>query len=124
MSREVRSRADRTLHASWRSQMRRSFRTLSVLVLAAVAALAWAQEGGTLTIVAAEEPDTLDPQKTSTAITGAIMRYAGDTLLTKDLDNAYADGLASSWSASEDGLTWTFELKPGATFHDGSPLDA
>ncbi|HEX7041189.1 MAG TPA: ABC transporter substrate-binding protein [Trueperaceae bacterium] len=104
--------------------MRRSFRTLSVLVLAAVAALAWAQEGGTLTIVAAEEPDTLDPQKTSTAITGAIMRYAGDTLLTKDLDNAYADGLASSWSASEDGLTWTFELKPGATFHDGSPLDA
>src|SRR5690606_3927978 len=35
-----------------------------------------------------------------------------------------ADGLASSWSASEVGLTWTFELKPGATFHDGSPLDA
>ncbi|HSV91770.1 MAG TPA: ABC transporter substrate-binding protein [Desulfobacterales bacterium] len=32
--------------------------------------------------------------------------------------------LATSWSASADGLTWTFNLRPGVTFHDGTPLNA
>jgi ABC-type transport system substrate-binding protein len=32
--------------------------------------------------------------------------------------------LAESWSASEDGLTYTFTLRQGVTFHDGTPLNA
>jgi peptide/nickel transport system substrate-binding protein len=32
--------------------------------------------------------------------------------------------LAESWTVSEDGLTWTFTLRPDVRFHDGSPLDA
>ncbi|MCA0948062.1 ABC transporter substrate-binding protein [Salipiger pacificus] len=35
-----------------------------------------------------------------------------------------APGLATSWSASEDGLTYTFELNPAARFHDGTPVTA
>lgn len=35
-----------------------------------------------------------------------------------------APGLATNWSASSDGRTWTFELRPGVKFHDGTDFDA
>lgn len=33
-------------------------------------------------------------------------------------------GLATSWSTSDDGLTWTFNLRKGVKFHDGTPFNA
>jgi peptide/nickel transport system substrate-binding protein len=36
----------------------------------------------------------------------------------------FTPGLATSWSSSPDGLTWTFKLREGATFHDGEPVTA
>src|SRR5262245_9166767 len=33
-------------------------------------------------------------------------------------------GLAESWTTSSDGLAWTFKLRRGVRFHDGTPLDA
>lgn len=33
-------------------------------------------------------------------------------------------GLAESWTTSDDHLTWTFKIRPGATFHDGTVVDA
>lgn len=106
-------------------QIRTFWRYIFVALSLTFALMTHAQEvGGTLTFALTEEPDTLDPQKTSTAVTGNILRYLGDTLITKDLSGAYAPGLAESWEASEDGLTWTFKLKEGISFHDGTPLDA
>ncbi|HET8680135.1 MAG TPA: ABC transporter substrate-binding protein, partial [bacterium] len=88
--------------------------------------LVWAQPrpGGELVLVSTEEPDTLDAQKTSAALTGLLMRYLGDTLITKDLQGNVTAGLAHSWSASRDGLSWTFQLRQGVKFHDGTPLTA
>jgi peptide/nickel transport system substrate-binding protein len=36
----------------------------------------------------------------------------------------YKPGLATSWESSEDGLTWTFELRDDVMFHDGTPFNA
>ena len=35
-----------------------------------------------------------------------------------------APGLATSWTPADGGKTWTFALRPGVKFHDGTPLDA
>jgi len=36
----------------------------------------------------------------------------------------FTPALAESWSVSDDGLTWTFKLRQGVTFHDGTPFNA
>lgn len=47
-----------------------------------------------------------------------------ENLVNADEKGVLLPGLASSWSASEDGLTWTFALRDGVTFHDGTPFNA
>ncbi|AOO85058.1 ABC transporter substrate-binding protein [Bosea vaviloviae] len=47
-----------------------------------------------------------------------------ETLVSVDADGKLIGGLASSWSASEDALSWRFRLREGARFHDGSPVTA
>src|SRR5690348_10773732 len=59
------------------------------------------QAGGTWTIVATNEPDTLDPHKTGAAITQTIIRNVADPLIAKDLDGNYVPGLATDWTVSE-----------------------
>lgn len=39
-------------------------------------------------------------------------------------EEPFEPGLATDWSVSEDGLTWTFNLQEGVTFHDGEPFNA
>lgn len=81
-------------------------------------------DGGEWVIAISELPDTLDPHKTGAAITSSILRTAGDTLITKNFDGEYVPGVATEWSISDDGLTWTFKIREDIVFHDGTPLDA
>jgi len=41
-----------------------------------------------------------------------------------DAEEEFSPALATDWSTSEDGLTWTFNLRDGVTFHDGAELTA
>jgi peptide/nickel transport system substrate-binding protein len=80
--------------------------------------------GGSVVIAINAEPDSLDPQKSATAVVNQVMRYIGDTLVTKDLDGNYTAGLATSWTPSNEDKTWTFTLRRNAKFHDGTPVNA
>lgn len=56
---------------------------------------------------------------------GHMFRRAGvtETLTAVNPDGTIAPGLARRWGASEDARVWRFELRPGALFHDGTPVD-
>jgi peptide/nickel transport system substrate-binding protein len=111
--------------AFWRTVARSAFFLLVALALILPPVTqAQPRTGGELVLVSTEEPDTLDAQKTGTAVTGLLMRYLGDTLITKDLKGNYIGALARSWTVSRDGLTWTFQLRTDVKFHDGTPFNA
>jgi peptide/nickel transport system substrate-binding protein len=52
-----------------------------------------------------------------TSVYEGLVRYANGT-------TQIVPGLASSWTVSADGKTYTFHLRSGVTFHDGTPVDA
>jgi peptide/nickel transport system substrate-binding protein len=81
--------------------------------------------GGSLTIGLASEPDTLDVHVSPWAVAANVGLNIFDTLVIQDpADASYKPGLAESWEAAPDGKSYTFTLRAGITFHDGTPLDA
>ncbi|HCX86064.1 MAG TPA: ABC transporter substrate-binding protein [Micrococcales bacterium] len=68
------------------------------------------------------EPDQLDPHKSSAYFTFEVLENVYDTLVEPDDDLKMQPALAESWDLSEDQLTWTFHLRDGVTFQDGSPF--
>lgn len=78
--------------------------------------------GGTLNAALGGEPDQLDPHKTSAYYSFEVLENVYDTLVEPDADLKMQPSLATSWKTSKDQLTWTFTLRKGVTFSDGSPL--
>jgi len=98
---------------------------LACLAFTLFAGAALAQSvGGSVVIAINAEPDSLDPQKSATAVVNQVMRYIGDTLVNKDLEGNYIPGLATTWTPSEDDRVWTFTLRENVRFHNGKPVDA
>src|SRR3954470_23281085 len=79
---------------------------------------------GRLVAAIAGEPDQLDPNKTSAYFSFEVLENVYDTLVEPDAKLEMRPALAESWNVSPDQLIWTFHLRPGVTFHDGSPLSA
>jgi peptide/nickel transport system substrate-binding protein len=82
---------------------------------------------GSNTLVAAvsAQPDQFDPHKTSAYASFQVLENVYDTLVVPNAKNLTMDpSLATSWTTSPDGLTWTFDLRQGVKFHDGSTFDA
>jgi peptide/nickel transport system substrate-binding protein len=72
-----------------------------------------------------EEATTLDPDRTTEALPYDVLALLGGTLTNLSANGKnVVPGLASSWSASSNGLTWTFTLRPGLKFSNGQALTA
>ncbi len=101
-------------------------RRLIALALVALLGVALAQPkyGGTLIAGMQTDPVGLDPHITNATSTRNMLENVYDTLVMFDSSLQIVPGLAESWDVSDDGLTWTFHLREGVTFHDGDPLQA
>ncbi|MEU4516568.1 ABC transporter substrate-binding protein [Nonomuraea wenchangensis] len=82
---------------------------------AAPATLTWAVE---------TQPITLNPQQWSQNKARLLVFNQFDALLAKGEDGSYHPWLATSWTVSDDGLTYTLDLREDVTFHDGATFDA
>jgi peptide/nickel transport system substrate-binding protein len=82
------------------------------------------ESSGNLIAAIAGQPDQLDPQKTSAYFSFEVLENVFDTLVEPDENLEMRPALAKSWQVSPDQLTWTFHLRQGVTFHDGSPFTA
>lgn len=80
--------------------------------------------GGTVRAAIGGEPDQLDPHNTSSYFSFQVLENVFDTLVEPDESLEMQPALAESWDLSEDQLTWTFTLRQGVTFHDGSEFTA
>ncbi|MDX2141304.1 MAG: ABC transporter substrate-binding protein [Chloroflexota bacterium] len=88
--------------------------------------IAQAQDETVLIIGHAEATDSLDPARGYTQTTGVVNKATYETLVTFPDANAGAIEplLATEWSISEDGLSYTFTLREGVTFASGNALTA
>lgn len=81
-------------------------------------------DGKILSVQVGPDPETIDPALNSAVDGGNMILHTFEGLLTLDQENQLAEGQAESWETSEDGLTWTFHLRDGLKWSDGTDLTA
>jgi peptide/nickel transport system substrate-binding protein len=106
-------------------------RLLFVTLLAASLLVGHAQQapepvyGGEAVVAITAEPPGWDPTvSTSQEIARVMYHNVFEGLVRVDRTGAIVPALAESWSVSDDGLVWTFELRSPVKFHDGSDFGA
>jgi len=78
----------------------------------------------TLNIIAAEPTSGFDPNIAVTDTSRRVMELMYDQLIDYNAKGELVPDLATSWTASPDGLTYTFTLRPNAKFSNGAPITA
>ena len=98
---------------------------LAAACLLAFAPVAHAAPKDTLTVALQLEPPNLDPTSGAAVATDEVV-YGNvfEGLVRLDAQGAVKPLLATWWEVSPDGLTYTFHLRDGVRFQDGTPFDA
>ena len=111
--------------------MNRRYAVIASLCLLAVMASACtgagtpaAAEPSVVRVGWAGSPDTLNPGTALLLEAYTIFDLVYNSMVSLNLDGTFSPELAEGWDVSEDGLTWTFHLREGATWHDGEPVTA
>ncbi|MEG1577016.1 MAG: ABC transporter substrate-binding protein, partial [Clostridium sp.] len=76
----------------------------------------------TLAVQIGPDPETIDPSLNSTADGANLILYGFETLLKFDKDSQIVPGQAEKYEVSDDGLTYTFHLRDGLKWSDGTPF--
>jgi len=80
--------------------------------------------GGSITVGITQELDGLDPHKAISAGTKEVLFNIFEGLVKFDPDGNLNPAVAESYHISEDGMVYTFNLREGVKFHNGSPVTA
>ncbi len=95
------------------------------LLLTALLATLPAASAATLVFGGNGEPVSLESGNITDGISILVQRQIYDTLVGfKDGTTDLAPALATSWSSNANATQWTFKLRPGVKFHDGTPVNA
>ncbi|HMN77021.1 MAG TPA: ABC transporter substrate-binding protein [Burkholderiaceae bacterium] len=93
------------------------------LCAALLIAICAAAQGATLRIASGFDPQTMDPHALALLYQTRIYTQVYDSLVNRDEQFRLEPSLAVSWQAAG-ATTWRFRLRPGVTFHDGTPFTA
>jgi ABC-type transport system substrate-binding protein len=80
--------------------------------------------GNVFRVPAINAPTTFDPAMVEDGPTIDVLQQVFEGLVQWSPDNKVVPCLAEKWDVSKDGLTYTFHLRPGVKFQDGSPVTA
>ncbi len=78
--------------------------------------------GGTLIWGHSETTQNLDMHQTGTASSGRVLQNIHSSIVTVDANLGVIPGLAESYEVADDGLTYTFRLRPNVKFHNGATM--
>jgi len=82
------------------------------------------EEEGTIRINMGSEPKTMDPTLNSSVDGALYVSHNFEGLTTKDKEGSIVPGMAEKWDISDDGLTYTFQIRDNAKWSDGEPVTA
>ena len=101
---------------------------LAIILSAALFVTAFAgcgkKKADGITVQIGPNPETLDPALNSAVDGGNMLITLFETLLIIDQDNKVQPGQAEKYEVSPDGLTWTFTMRDGLKWSDGTELNA
>ncbi len=104
--------------------MRRFLPGLLLLLVAGAAYSDQSPRGGTLVLAYYDEPASLNPLFAPEGFANVIINCFTDGLVAFAGGSAPGPDLAESWEISADGLSWTFRMRKGVRFSDGTPVTA
>jgi peptide/nickel transport system substrate-binding protein len=83
-----------------------------------------APAGSAIRIALESDPPNMDPHRSTAAVDRQVFQNLYDKLVDTDENLKIVPMLATSWTISPDGKTYTFKLQQGVKFHDGMPFNA
>jgi peptide/nickel transport system substrate-binding protein len=95
-----------------------------VLIGGGLASAQTARRGGQLRVGLDADPPNLDPHQSTAAVDRQVFQSLFDKLVDINQDLQIVPMLATSWTITNDGKTYTYKLRPNVVFHDGTPFNA